>query len=109
MLFFVYNMIHSARHGTIAGDNPWGALTLEWQVSSPPPIFNFDARRASWAARTATASREPSTRSSRRSPPPSTSRRTSESWLTRQEHEHHGPATYTFQPNPFKLDPPPSG
>ena len=21
------------------------------------------------------------------------------------EHEHHGPATYTFQPNPFKLDP----
>ena len=25
-----------------AGDNPWHALTLEWQVSSPPPIFNFD-------------------------------------------------------------------
>ena len=23
--------------------NPWRALTLEWQVSSPPPIFNFDA------------------------------------------------------------------
>jgi cytochrome c oxidase subunit I len=22
--------------------NPWRALTLEWQVSSPPPIFNFD-------------------------------------------------------------------
>jgi cytochrome c oxidase subunit 1 len=42
MLFFVYNMIHSARHGAIAGDNPWGALTLEWQVSSPPPIFNFE-------------------------------------------------------------------
>jgi len=42
MLFFVYNMIHSARHGAIAGDNPWGALTLEWQGSSPPPIFNFD-------------------------------------------------------------------
>ena len=21
----------------------WRALTLEWQVSSPPPIFNFDA------------------------------------------------------------------
>jgi cytochrome c oxidase subunit 3 len=21
------------------------------------------------------------------------------------EHEHHGPATYTYQPNPFKLDP----
>jgi len=23
--------------------NPWRALTIEWQVSSPPPIFNFDA------------------------------------------------------------------
>ena len=22
--------------------NPWRGLTLEWQVSSPPPIFNFD-------------------------------------------------------------------
>jgi cytochrome c oxidase subunit 1 len=22
--------------------NPWRAHTLEWQVSSPPPIFNFD-------------------------------------------------------------------
>ncbi|HSO99299.1 MAG TPA: cytochrome c oxidase subunit I, partial [Solirubrobacteraceae bacterium] len=22
---------------------PWRALTLEWQVSSPPPVFNFDA------------------------------------------------------------------
>jgi cytochrome c oxidase subunit 1 len=42
MLFFLYNVIHSARHGEIAGDNPWGALTLEWQVSSPPPIFNFE-------------------------------------------------------------------
>jgi cytochrome c oxidase subunit 1 len=42
MLFFVYNMIHSARHGAIAGDNPWGAMTLEWMVSSPPPTFNFE-------------------------------------------------------------------
>ncbi len=22
--------------------NPWRAKTIEWQVSSPPPIFNFD-------------------------------------------------------------------
>ena len=28
--------------GEPAGLNPWRALTLEWQVSSPPPIFNFD-------------------------------------------------------------------
>jgi cytochrome c oxidase subunit I len=42
-LIFVYNMIVSWRHGPRAGSNPWNALTLEWQVSSPPPIFNFDA------------------------------------------------------------------
>ncbi|MGA0122194.1 MAG: cytochrome c oxidase subunit I, partial [Gaiellales bacterium] len=41
MLIFVYNMIHSARHGKPAGANPWGGLTLEWMLSSPPPIFNF--------------------------------------------------------------------
>ena len=35
-------MIISWKRGPIAGANPWRALTLEWQVSSPPPIFNFD-------------------------------------------------------------------
>jgi cytochrome c oxidase subunit I len=39
---FVYNMIVSWRRGEPAPSNPWRALTLEWQVSSPPPIFNFD-------------------------------------------------------------------
>ena len=29
-------------HGPRAAANPWRAHTLEWQVSSPPPIFNFD-------------------------------------------------------------------
>jgi cytochrome c oxidase subunit I len=41
-LIFVYNMIASARGGARAPANPWRALTLEWQVSSPPPLFNFD-------------------------------------------------------------------
>jgi len=41
-LVFVYNMVASWRHGPRAEANPWRALTLEWQVSSPPPIFNFD-------------------------------------------------------------------
>jgi cytochrome c oxidase subunit 1 len=41
-LVFVYNMIASWRHGPKAAGNPWRAHTLEWQVSSPPPIFNFD-------------------------------------------------------------------
>jgi cytochrome c oxidase subunit 1 len=40
-LIFLYNMINSWRNGPIAPSNPWRAMTLEWQVSSPPPIFNF--------------------------------------------------------------------
>ncbi len=42
-LVFLYNIVASWRGGPRAGANPWRALTLEWQVSSPPPIFNFDA------------------------------------------------------------------
>jgi cytochrome c oxidase subunit I len=42
VLVFLYNVITSWRNGPIAPANPWRALTLEWQVSSPPPIFNFD-------------------------------------------------------------------
>jgi cytochrome c oxidase subunit 1 len=41
-LVFFYNMIVSWRFGPKAGDNPWRANTIEWQVSSPPPVFNFD-------------------------------------------------------------------
>jgi cytochrome c oxidase subunit 1 len=41
-IIFFYNLIWSLKHGERAGANPWHALTLEWQVSSPPPIFNFD-------------------------------------------------------------------
>jgi cytochrome c oxidase subunit 1 len=40
-VIFLYNMIYSWAHGPVAGANPWRSLTLEWQVSSPPPIFNF--------------------------------------------------------------------
>ncbi len=42
-LIFVYNIVSSWVGGPRASGNPWRALTLEWQVSSPPPIFNFDA------------------------------------------------------------------
>ena len=42
-LIFLYNMVVSWRSGPKAGSNPWNALTIEWQVSSPPPIFNFDS------------------------------------------------------------------
>lgn len=41
-LIFFYNMIHSWRAGERAPGNPWAAHSLEWQVSSPPPVFNFD-------------------------------------------------------------------
>jgi cytochrome c oxidase subunit 1 len=41
-LIFLYNMIWSWRFGPVAPANPWRAMTLEWQVSSPPPLFNFD-------------------------------------------------------------------
>ncbi|MDX6484550.1 MAG: cytochrome c oxidase subunit [Gaiellaceae bacterium] len=41
-IVFLYNMITSLRSGPPAPGNPWRALTLEWQVTSPPPIFNFE-------------------------------------------------------------------
>ncbi len=41
-LVFLYNMIWSWRFGPKAPGNPWNSMTLEWQVSSPPPTFNFD-------------------------------------------------------------------
>jgi cytochrome c oxidase subunit 1 len=39
---FVYNIALSWVRGPVAGANPWRAHSLEWQVSSPPPVFNFD-------------------------------------------------------------------
>jgi cytochrome c oxidase subunit 1 len=41
-IVFFYNVIVSWARGEPAPSNPWRALTLEWQVSSPPPVFNFD-------------------------------------------------------------------
>jgi cytochrome c oxidase subunit I len=35
-------VVSSWRGGARPDANPWRSLTLEWQVSSPPPIFNFD-------------------------------------------------------------------
>ena len=41
-VIFAYNIAISWVRGPIAEANPWRAHSLEWQVSSPPPIFNFD-------------------------------------------------------------------
>ena len=41
-VLFIVNVVRSYRRGAPAGDNPWGADTLEWATSSPPPSYNFD-------------------------------------------------------------------
>ena len=41
VLFFIVNCFWARRFGAVAGDNPWGADTLEWSLVSPPPDYNF--------------------------------------------------------------------
>jgi cytochrome c oxidase subunit I len=41
VLAFVWNLIFSYFKGPEAGNDPWDAWTLEWSVSSPPPVYNF--------------------------------------------------------------------
>ena len=54
VIFFVINILWSARKGKIAGDDPWDAWTLEWATTSPPPDYNFEtlpevkSRRPLW-------------------------------------------------------------
>ena len=40
IIMLIY-LVHSIKNGKIAGSNPWGALTLEWQTPSPTPAHNF--------------------------------------------------------------------
>jgi cytochrome c oxidase subunit I+III len=37
------NAVRSARHGVLAGADPWGGGTLEWAAESPPRHCNFPA------------------------------------------------------------------
>jgi cytochrome c oxidase subunit 1 len=41
VLLFVINGVVSLYRGAIAPANPWGAASLEWATSSPPPPYNF--------------------------------------------------------------------
>ncbi len=38
LFYFAWSM----RYGKPAGENPWGAVGLEWETSSPPPPENFE-------------------------------------------------------------------
>lgn len=35
------NLLRSIKKGEKCGSNPWGGITLEWTVPSPPPLHNF--------------------------------------------------------------------
>ncbi len=41
-LILVYNIYCAFSEGKEVADNPWGARTLEWLTTSPPPHHNFD-------------------------------------------------------------------
>lgn len=41
-LVIFINLAYSVVYGRKVGPNPWGARTLEWTISSPPPAHNFD-------------------------------------------------------------------
>jgi cytochrome c oxidase subunit 1 len=46
---FLIAVFSSLWKGEEAGRNPWRALTLEWQTSSPPIIENFEEEPVLWA------------------------------------------------------------
>ena len=41
VLCFVFNLVQSYFKGSLAGNDPWDAWTLEWSIPSPPPVYNF--------------------------------------------------------------------
>ncbi len=41
LLIMTANLLLALRRGKKADSNPWGAVTLEWKTSSPPPFENF--------------------------------------------------------------------
>jgi cytochrome c oxidase subunit I+III len=41
VIVFIVNFLRSLKYGELAGNNPWGASTLEWATTSPPPDCNF--------------------------------------------------------------------
>ncbi len=42
ILIMFINLAYGLRKGAKAPANPWGGMTLEWTIPSPPPLLNFD-------------------------------------------------------------------
>jgi cytochrome c oxidase subunit 1/cytochrome c oxidase subunit I+III len=42
LVLVLANLWRSRRRGALAGDNPWGADSLEWLTTSPPPPYDFE-------------------------------------------------------------------
>jgi len=42
LLLMIYNLVRAYYKGKKAEQNPWGGVTLEWSVPSPPPLENFE-------------------------------------------------------------------
>jgi cytochrome c oxidase subunit 1 len=42
LVLFFANFIWALFKGSRAEGNPWGGVTLEWQIPSPPPLENFE-------------------------------------------------------------------
>ncbi len=38
----IFNLVYSAKYGTVAVANPWRSRSPEFQVPSPVPVYNFD-------------------------------------------------------------------
>ncbi|MCB0730860.1 MAG: cbb3-type cytochrome c oxidase subunit I, partial [Ignavibacteriae bacterium] len=41
IILIFYNLISAVFNGKKAEANPWGGVTLEWHIESPPPLENF--------------------------------------------------------------------
>jgi len=41
LVIFFANLIVALFKGKKAEQNPWGGVTLEWQIPTPPPLENF--------------------------------------------------------------------
>lgn len=42
LTIMLINLIYALKKGEKAVSNPWGGITLEWTISSPPPLENFE-------------------------------------------------------------------